>query len=462
MKKELEILIVDDDLAHRVMLKKLLGGWGYRISEADDGSGAVEAVGKRSFDLILMDIRMMKVSGIEAMEQIRKMNPTIPVIIMTAYASVETAISALKKGAYDYLTKPLDFDELQIVIERATEHSLLKKENDYLKERLGEKFDRRNMIGQSPAMVRLLETVAQVAATEATVMITGESGSGKEMIANAIHYNSNRRDAPFIKINCAALTETLLESELFGHEKGSFTGADRRREGKFRQADGGSIFLDEVSEMSPAMQVKLLRVLQERELTRVGGSEVIAVNVRVIAASNKDLKKEMEKGRFREDLFYRLNVVALNVPPLKDRTEDIPLLAQHFLQEFSSKNSKSVTSFTPAAVQKLVRYHWPGNVRELMNAVERAVVLSRSPFLDESDLTLLTSEDGDAEGKDRIGTGFPSAGVSGNLPLEEVEKRSILEALNTCGGNKSEAARRLGITRKTLRKKLEKYEEQNP
>lgn len=460
MKKELEILIVDDDLAHRVMLKKLLSGWGYRISEADDGSGAVEAVGKRSFDLILMDIRMMKVSGIEAMEQIRKMNPTIPVIIMTAYASVETAISALKKGAYDYLTKPLDFDELQIVIERATEHSLLKKENDYLKERLGEKFDRRNMIGQSPAMVRLLETVAQVAATEATVMITGESGSGKEMIANAIHYNSNRREAPFIKINCAALTETLLESELFGHEKGSFTGADRRREGKFRQADGGSIFLDEVSEMSQAMQVKLLRVLQERELTRVGGSEVIAVNVRVIAASNKDLKKEMEKGRFREDLFYRLNVVALNVPPLKDRTEDIPLLAQHFLQEFAAKNSKSVTSFTPAAVQKLVRYHWPGNVRELMNAVERAVVLSRRPFLDESDLTLLTSEDEDAEDKDRIGAGFPSAGVSGNLPLEEVEKRSILEALDACGGNKSEAARRLGITRKTLRKKLEKYEEQ--
>ncbi|MDD4355646.1 MAG: sigma-54 dependent transcriptional regulator [Smithellaceae bacterium] len=460
MKKELEILIVDDDLAHRLMLKKLLGGWGYRISEADDGAGAVEAVDRRSFDLILMDIRMMKVSGIEAMEQIKKINPAIPVIIMTAYASVETAVSALKKGAYDYLTKPLDFDELQIVIERATEHSLLKKENDYLKERLGEKFDRRNMIGQSPAMVRLLETVAQVAATEATVMITGESGSGKEMIANAIHYNSNRKDAPFIKINCAALTETLLESELFGHEKGSFTGADKRREGKFRQADGGSIFLDEVSEMSPAMQVKLLRVLQERELTRVGGSEVIAVNVRVIAASNRDLKKEMEQGRFREDLFYRLNVVALNVPSLEDRKEDIPLLAQHFLQEFAAKNSKNVASFTPAAMQKLVRYLWPGNVRELMNAVERAVVLSRNPVLDESDLTLLTAEDEDAEGKDRSGAGFPLAGASGNLPLEEVEKRSILEALNSCGGNKSEAARRLGITRKTLRKKLEKYEAQ--
>ncbi|HPL65729.1 MAG TPA: sigma-54 dependent transcriptional regulator [Smithellaceae bacterium] len=460
MKKDLEILIVDDDSAHRVMLKKLLGGWGYRVAEADDGAVAVDAVGRRSFDLILMDIRMTKVSGIEAMEQIKKVSPAIPVIIMTAYASVETAISALKKGAYDYLTKPLDFDELQIVIERATEHSLLKKENDYLKERLGEKFDRRNMIGQSPAMVRLLETVAQVAATEATVMITGESGSGKEMIANAIHYNSNRREAPFIKINCAALTETLLESELFGHEKGSFTGADKRREGKFRQADGGSIFLDEVSEMSQAMQVKLLRVLQEREVTRVGGSEVLVVNVRVIAASNRDLKKEMEQGRFREDLFYRLNVVALNVPPLKDRKEDIPLLAQHFLKEFAAKNLKNVTDFTPAAVQKLMRYLWPGNVRELMNTVERAVVLSRKPFLDKDDLTLLTDDDGNVEGQDRSETEIQSAGAKGNLPLEEVEKRSILEALHACGGNKSEAARRLGITRKTLRKKLEKYEEQ--
>ena len=458
MKQKLDILIVDDDPAHRLMLKKLVGGWGYHVFEADDGAVAIDEIRRRSFDLILMDIRMMKVSGIEALEEIKKINPSVPVIIMTAYASVETAVNALKKGAYDYLTKPLDFDELQIVIQRATEHSLLKKENEYLKERLGEKFDRRNMIGQSEAMVRLLETVAQVAATEATVMITGESGSGKEIIANAIHYNSNRKDAPFIKINCAALTETLLESELFGHEKGSFTGADKRREGKFRQAEGGSIFLDEVSEMSPAMQVKLLRVLQERELTRVGGSEVIAVNVRVIAASNKDLKREMEQGRFREDLFYRLNVVALNVPPLRDRKEDIPLLAQHFLQEFAAKNSKNVTSFTPQAMQKMVQYPWPGNVRELMNAIERAVVLSRNTYLDEGELTLLMAGDRGATGRDQSGAGSQASSASVNLPLEEVEKRSILEALKACGGNKSEAARRLGITRKTLRKKLEKYE----
>jgi two-component system, NtrC family, response regulator HydG len=459
MKNGLEVLIVDDDPAHRVMLKKLLGGWGYQVACADDGGVAVSEVSKRSFDLILMDIRMTKVSGIEALEQIKKISPAIPVIIMTAYASVETAVNALKKGAYDYLTKPLDFDELQIVMKRATEHSLLKKENEYLNERLGEKFNRQNLIGQSASMVKLLEIVEQVAPTQATVLITGESGTGKEVIANAIHINSNRKEAPFVKINCAALTETLLESELFGHEKGAFTGADRKREGKFLQADRGSIFLDEVSEMSPAMQVKLLRVLQERELTRVGGSEVLKVDVRVIAASNKDLKKEIQQGRFREDLFYRLNVVALNVPSLRERKEDIPLLAQHFLLDFAEKNSKNVKNFTPQALEKLVLYPWPGNVRELMNAIERAVVLSRNPYLDESELTLLMADDGDQNAAvASVTAANQPTGVSVNLPLEEVEKRSILEALAACGGNKSEAARRLGITRKTLRKKLEKYE----
>ena len=250
MKVKQTILVVDDDEAHRVMLKKLISGWGYDVLEAEDGAIAIEQVQKQAFDLILMDIRMVNVSGIEALEQIKIINPAIPVIIMTAYASVETAVNALKKGAYDYLTKPLDFDELKMAIGRATEHTRLRKENEYLKGRLGEQFDRQNMIGRSPLMVKLLDNVAQAAATEATILITGESGTGKEMIANAIHYNSPRRDAPFIKINCAALTETLLESELFGHERGSFTGADRRREGKFRQADGGSLFLDEVSEMS--------------------------------------------------------------------------------------------------------------------------------------------------------------------------------------------------------------------
>ena len=451
MKVQQSILIVDDDLAHRTMLKKLLGGWGYDISEADDGSSAIDAVDRRAYDLILMDIRMLKVSGIEALDQIKIINPAIPVIIMTAFASVETAVDTLKKGAYDYLTKPLDFDELKIAISRATEHNRLKKENEYLKERLGQKFDTQNIIGRSPLMVKLLDTVAQVAATEATVLIAGKSGTGKEMIANAIHYNSQRKDAPFIKINCAALTESLLESELFGHEKGAFTGADKKREGKFRQADGGSIFLDEVSEMSPAMQVKLLRVLQEREITRVGGAEVIAVNVRVIAASNKDLKKEMEQKRFREDLFYRLNVVALHVPQLSDRREDIPVLAQHFLEMFAAKNKKTIKGFTPQSMEKLTKHAWPGNVRELMNAVESAVVLSRAEYLDAEELAVLITDS-------LSFSGIEQSLVLGNMPLDEVEKRSILEAITACGGNKSEAARRLGITRKTLRKKLDKYE----
>ncbi len=456
MKTKLDILITDDDRAHRVMLKKLLGGWGYNVAEADDGSVAVQEVQKKSFDLILMDIRMTNVSGIEALEQIKRINPSIPVIIMTAYASVETAVKALKKGAYDYLTKPLDFDELQMAIIRATEHSRLKQENEYLKERLGEKFDRQNIIGQSAAMLRLLDIVEQVAATQATVLITGESGTGKEIIANAIHYNSNRKNAPFVKINCAALTETLLESELFGHEKGSFTGADKRREGKFVQAESGSIFLDEVSEMPPAMQVKLLRVLQERELTRVGGQEVIKIDVRVIAASNKDLKKEVREGRFREDLFYRLNVVTLDVPPLRERPEDIGLMAQSFLQTFALRNEKTIRGFTPQAMQKLVRYSWPGNVRELMNAVERAVVLSRTDRVYEDELIFTMADQTFFFDDPQDSPNRQAPGNSG-LSLEEMEKQKILEVLQTCSGNKSEAARRLGITRKTLRKKLEKY-----
>jgi len=449
---EKAVLVVDDDSVHRMMLKKHLSDWGYQVNEADDGHIAVEAVRQMSFDLIIMDICMFTVSGIEALEQIKIINPETPVIIMTAYASLETAVSALKKGAYDYLTKPLDFDELKISIERATEHNRLKRENEYLRDRLDEKFNRQNLIGQSPAMVKLLETIALVAQTEATVLITGESGTGKELIANALHYNSRRKDASFIKINCSALTETLLESELFGHEKGAFTGAERRREGKFVQAHGGSLFLDEVSEMSKAMQVKLLRVLQEREITRVGGSDEIKVDVRVIAASNKDLKEEIRSGSFREDLFYRLNVVSLHVPPLRERKEDIPILAQHFLQVFADRNKKVIKAFTPGAMEKLLAYHWPGNIRELMNAVERSVVLALTDVLNAEDMALIMEKNNPAAGVSEQGE------ATRNLSLESMEKKNILAALADCGGNKSETARRLGITRKTLRAKLRKYE----
>lgn len=449
MKQTSTILVVDDDNAHRTMLKTLISRWGYQVEEAEDGSTAVEKVEEKPFDLVLMDIRMIRVSGIEALERIKEFNPAIPVILITAYSSVETAVEALKKGAYDYLTKPLDFDKLKIILERAMEHVHLKEENRILKESLGRQFDRRSIIGHSPKMNKVLETIAQVAPTDATVLITGESGVGKELIAGAIHYNSERKKGPFVKINCGAIMETLLESELFGHEKGAFTGADKKKEGRFRQAHKGSIFLDEISEMSASMQVKLLRVLQEKEITPVGGERVIPVDVRVIAATNRELLPMIESGEFRQDLYYRLNVVEIRVPSLKERREDIPLLAIHFLGRFAEKNSKSFKGFTPRAMDRLVRYNWPGNVRELMNVIERGVVLGEGEYLDAENIpiieTHLQEEDGDA------------ASLNDLMPLEEVEKQAIIRTLKATEGNKSLASRRLGITRRTLHQKLKKY-----
>jgi two-component system response regulator HydG len=334
------------------------------------------------------------------------------------------------------------------------EHTRLKEENRLLRQTLGRQFDSQNIIGKSPAMLKLLETIAQVAASEATVLISGDSGTGKELIAGAVHFNSLRKDGPFVKINCAAITETLLESELFGHEKGAFTGADRRKDGRFSQAHGGTLFLDEVGEMSLMMQVKLLRALQEREFNRVGGEDTIQVDVRVIAATNKDLLKQVHDGAFREDLYYRLNVVEIKVPPLPDRKEDIPLLAQHFLETFAAKNRKEIKGFTPAAMDNLVRYDWPGNVRELMNAIERAVVLARTEYLDIGDFPFMQNA---ISQDDRDSADSVALSMKGDLPLGEVEKAAILKTLEAAGGNKSEAARRLGITRKTLHKKLKAY-----
>ncbi len=442
--------MVDDDPAHRTMLRTLLTEWGYDIYEADDGSGAIDQVKERFFDLVLMDVRMIKISGLEALGAIKLYNPAIPVIIMTAYSSVETAVEALKKGAYDYLTKPLDFDKLRLTIQRAMEHLQLKEENRILRENLGRQFDRRNIIGRSPLMARLLETVAQVAPSEATILISGESGTGKELIAGALHFNSHRKEGPFIKINCAALTETLLESELFGHEKGAFTGADRRKEGCFYRAHGGTLFLDEVSAMPLTMQAKLLRVLQEREIVRVGGESAVPVDVRLVGATNKNLQELINQGTFRDDLFYRLNVVSLEIPPLRQRKDDIPLLAQHFLEDHSNRNKKTIKGFTPKAMDAILRYDWPGNVRELMNAVERGVVLARGDYLDDRELRLNPESELQAA-ETRI---FADENIG---PLEQVEKTTILRTLEAAGGNKSEAARKLGITRKTLHKKLKKY-----
>jgi two-component system response regulator HydG len=392
-------------------------------------------------------------SGLEALKQIKAYNPAIPILIMTAYSSVESAVEAIKAGAYDYLTKPLDFEALKLTIERALEHIHLKAENKALKEKMVAEFDLRSIIGKSRAMKDLLDMLAMVSPAEATVLITGESGTGKELIARCIHYNSPRNNHPMVVVNCAALTDTLLESELFGHEKGAFTGADKRREGRFMQADGGTIFLDEIGETSPTMQAKLLRVIQEREIQRVGGEETITIDVRILAATNRNLEADVSAGKFREDLFYRLNVVTLNVPALRDRRDDIPLLAQHFLEKYSAKNRKAVKGFTPQSMDLLIKYEWPGNVRELENAIERAVILLTGDHISEKELPLSILQSAPSA-DDHILS--PSA-VADPRPLEEVEKEAILAALAAVGGNKSEAARRLGITRKTLHQKLKRY-----
>jgi two-component system response regulator HydG len=444
------ILIVDDDPGHRGMLTTLLTDWGFGVEAAADGETAVARCREQAFGLILMDVRMTGISGIEALKEIKAYNPAIPILIMTAYSDVETAVEAIKTGAYDYLTKPLDFEDLRLTMERALDHASLRDENHALRQTLAASFDTGGIIGQSPSMRRLMEMLATIAPSEATVMVTGESGTGKELIARAIHANSPRRKGPYIAINCAALAETLLESELFGHEKGAFTGAEKRRDGRFLAADKGTIFLDEIGEMPLSMQVKLLRVIQEREIQRVGGDQIFKVNVRIVAATNRDLLAEVEAGRFRQDLYYRLNVVTLALPPLRDREEDIPLLAAHFLRKFAEKNGKHIKGFTPDAMNRMLKHSWPGNVRELENAVERAVVLALGEYIGERELPPALSF-----GMDAI---RPEGGFA-HLTLEELERLAILDALEAAGGNKSEAARRLGITRKTMHAKLAKYGE---
>jgi two-component system, NtrC family, response regulator HydG len=457
MPKQTHILVVDDDAGHLATLKTIARSWGYRVSTADDGSIAVELAKEQPFDLILMDVRMAEVDGIEALRQIKTYNPAIPILIMTAYSSVASAVDAIKAGAYDYLTKPLDFEALRLAVERAMEHTHLKVENRQLKEKLRDEFDWQNIIGTSPPMKALIDMVAMVAPSEATVLITGESGTGKELIARSIHYNSRRRAAPCVIVNCAALAENLLESELFGHEKGAFTGADKRREGRFRQADGGTLFLDEIGETSSAMQAKLLRVIQERECQRVGGDETLTVDVRILAATNRDLTNDVKIGKFREDLFYRLNVVTVEVPPLRDRHEDIPLLAQHFMKRFATRNRKTVKGFTPQAMDLLIKHDWPGNVRELENAVERCVILLTGDYITDRELPLSITQNSEDNLRESVTLERAGIGLAGSQSLETIEKEAILATLSETNGNKSETARRLGINRKTLHLKLKRY-----
>ncbi len=445
------ILIVDDDLAHLRMLQTVLKSLGHKVETATDGSEAIIMAKEKPCDLILMDVRMANVDGIEALRRIKEFNPALPIIIMTAYSSVDTAVEAMKLGAYDYLTKPLNFEEMKLIIERAMEHLQLKLENRLLKEQVASGNSFAEIIGSSNAMQKVLDMAHIVAPTEATVLITGESGTGKELFAKAIHTTSERKRGPLVTVNCAALTETLLESELFGHEKGTFTGADRQRNGRFMQANKGTIFLDEVGEIPLTMQAKILRTIQEREIQRLGSDEVLHVDVRIVAATNRNLEEEVQNGRFREDLFYRLNVMNIHIPPLRRRPEDIPLLAQHFLQKYVQKNRKDLKGITPAAMELLSHGSWPGNVRELENVIERAVILTMSPYISEKDLPLtLTAPQVPASDS-------TSSGGLGGKSLEEIESRAIKETLEQTEGNKSEAAKLLNITRTTLNNKLKKY-----
>ncbi len=426
----IDILVVDDDISHCTILQALLRGWGYNVALANSGRQALEQVREQVFDLVLCDVRMAEMDGIATLKEIKTLNPAIPVLIMTAYSSVETAVEALKTGALDYLIKPLDFDNLQATLEKALAHT-----HSVDAETPAVSASQFGMVGKSLAMQHLLSEIALVAPSEATVLIHGDSGTGKELVARAIHASSARSEKPLVTLNCAALNESLLESELFGHEKGAFTGADKRREGRFVEADGGTLFLDEIGDISPMMQV--------REVQRVGSNQTISVDVRLIAATHRDLAAEVNAGRFRQDLYYRLNVVAIEVPSLRQRRADIPLLAGHFLQRFAERNRKAVKGFTPQAMDLLIHYDWPGNIRELENAVERAVVLLTGEYISERELPLAIAS-----------TPIPLVQSQDIQPLVEVEKEVILAALEKTGGNKTEAARQLGITRKTLLAKL--------
>lgn len=447
MVQKSKVLIVDDDFAHRSMLKLMLENWKYQAFEVESGEQAVDFVKNQAVDLVLCDVRMTHMDGFATLQAIHEWNPAIPVVLMTAYSSVEKAVEAMKAGAYSYVTKPLDFEVLKTTLYNALEHTRLKEENSQLRQALG--ASKNILIGKSALMRSLQDMIETVAPSEATVLITGESGTGKELVAKAIQANSLRKDKAFVTINCAALAENLLESELFGHEKGAFTGADKMREGRFVQADKGTLFLDEIGEMPVALQVKLLRVLQNGEIQRVGSDKVKTVDVRIIAATNRNLQEEVEKGHFREDLFYRLNVIALEVPALRQRKDDIPLLVQKFVEKFAQANRKAVKGFTPQAMDMLMRYDWPGNVRELENAMERAVILAVGEYITERDLPLTI--------QNASGNGAVFGKSLANKSLDDIEKEAISATLAETADNKSEAARRLGITRATLHSKLKKY-----
>lgn len=437
------ILIVDDEQVVRESLAEWFATEDYETHAVASGREALESVEKEERDLALIDLKMPGMDGIELQRRLKLLDPELIVIIMTGFATIDTAVHALKQGAYDYLTKPVDPDELSHIVEKALEHRRAKIENVQLRECLSEVFPTTQLIGNSPGMKRVIELVEMVAPTPATVLINGESGTGKEVVARAIHAASPRRNQPMVTIHCGALTETLLESELFGHERGAFTGAQVRKKGKFELADSGTVFLDEIADISLKTQTDLLRVLQEHEIVRVGGGQTIKVDFRCIAATNKDLKGMVAAGTFRPDLFYRLNVVSIELPPLRDRKEDIPLLIDHFLQKFARSMNRPTAELAPDVLQQLIDYDWPGNVRELENAIERALVMRRGAWLEASDFPFQFQR--------------AAAATANGRSLEEVERAHVEHVFQETAGNISKAARILHIDRTTLYSKLRRY-----
>jgi two-component system NtrC family response regulator/two-component system response regulator HydG len=443
------ILIADDEEAARRSLAQILSEDGYQVSLASNGEEALNLVATESPDVLLTDLRMPVMDGHELLNRVRQGYPDVSVVIMTAHGTIASAVQAVRDGAEEYLTKPIDVEDLELLIERILKRSRLLAETKLLRERVDEKYRFENIVGRSPEMMEVYRLIEQVAPSQASILITGESGTGKELIAQAIHQRSTRRDAPFVKVSCAALPETLLESELFGHERGAFTGALARRAGRFEIAAGGTIFLDEIGDIAPAMQVKLLRFLQERQFERLGGNQTLTVDVRVIAATHRELQAMIREGKFRDDLYYRLNVIEIPLPPLRSRGQDIPLLVDYFIRRFGTSNDKQVDRVADDALAALMAYHWPGNVRELEHAIERAVILSRDRVIDLSLFPTLPKTEAPAR--------HDSSPLVPGASLEEIERDAILRTLEAVGGSTSRAAAILKISARTIQYKLKQY-----
>jgi two-component system NtrC family response regulator len=449
--KDYSILIVDDEDAQRSILKGYLEKKGYKIFSASSGTDGVKAVQNNLIDIVLSDFKMPDKTGLEVLEEVKKINPEISFVILTAYGTIEDAVKAMRLGAFDYISKPVDLDELDLMIDRIIEHNNLKSEIQILKNQLKEKFKIDSFISHSAKMEEVLSIAARAADSKATILISGESGTGKEVLAKSIHYVSPRKEKPFIAVNIPALPETLLESELFGHEKGAFTGADKAKKGRFELADGGTIFLDEIGDIPINLQVKLLRVLQEHQIERVGSAENINIDVRIIAATHQNLEEKIKDGSFREDLYYRLNIVSLLIPPLRERKEDILPLIEYFTEKYSKENERIKLTLSKEAVDSLIKYKYPGNVRELENIIERAVVLCRSETITLNDLPNVVKGF-------KVEEEIPQK-ESGSLieQVEELEKKLIFDALSSANGNQSQAGRILGLTERNLRYKMQKY-----